>query len=315
MNTLYIIGNGFDCYCHEMKTKYKDFRDYLIELYPDSEEVYGVPLQTLTPDHHGYDFADEDIVAYIVQVLDTCQGDDWSDLESALGADIYEVFEDEFDNIDMNDDDNDIFNSIGKNQENGHTIATIFDKVKELFFDWVNKCLGEISYDEVECKTNYRMILRENLDDSYYINFNYTYTLEKVYGIDADKVWHIHGQVGDCYEKILFGHGNNSLTFDEKSRWGAVDFFDELAEKLRKDTSKVIDENKNKFVALKDVKKIYSSGFSFSDVDMVYIQELCNYINPSTVAWYFNAYDTENNPKYLEKIQELGFKINMENRW
>lgn len=94
-----------------------------------------------------------------------------------------------------------------------------------------------------------------------------------------------------------------------------MDFFDELAEKLRKDTSKVIDENKNKFVALKDVKKIYSSGFSFSDVDMVYIQELCNYINPSTVAWYFNAYDTENNPGYLEKIQELGFKINIENRW
>lgn len=52
----------------------------------------------------------------------------------------------------------------------------------------MNKCLSEISYDEVECKTNYRMILRKNLDDSYYINFNYTHTLEKVYGIDADKV-------------------------------------------------------------------------------------------------------------------------------
>ena len=33
MKTLYIIGNGFDCYGHDMNTKYADFRKFLINKY------------------------------------------------------------------------------------------------------------------------------------------------------------------------------------------------------------------------------------------------------------------------------------------
>ena len=32
MKTLYIIGNGFDCYGHDMNTKYADFRKFLINI-------------------------------------------------------------------------------------------------------------------------------------------------------------------------------------------------------------------------------------------------------------------------------------------
>lgn len=101
----------------------------------------------------------------------------------------------------------------------------------------------------------------------------------------------------------------------EKDLGGATDHFDELAEELRKDTKNVIDHNRNLFKQFKDIKEIYSSGFSFSEVDMIYIHEICKYINPKNVQWYFNEYDANNNPQYIDKIKKLGFKIEYEKDW
>lgn len=51
MKTLYIIGNGFDCYGHDMNTKYADFRKFLINKYPEFNENFGGILEsTLMPD-------------------------------------------------------------------------------------------------------------------------------------------------------------------------------------------------------------------------------------------------------------------------
>ena len=58
IETLFIIGNGFDCYCHKMKTKYSDFREHVLQLYPESKEYTGVPEMTLTLDHHDYAYDD-----------------------------------------------------------------------------------------------------------------------------------------------------------------------------------------------------------------------------------------------------------------
>ena len=88
-----------------------------------------------------------------------------------------------------------------------------------------------------------------------------------------------------------------------------------LAEKLKKNTSQVIANNISRFEKYAGIKRIYSSGFSFSDVDMVYIEKLCEYINPQNVTWYFNTYDAAENSKYLDKIKKLGFDIAVENRW
>ena len=41
-----------------------------------------------------------------------------------------------------------------------------------------------------------------------YINFNYTATLEKVYGISDSSVIHIHGSLRDYTDDPVLGHGN-----------------------------------------------------------------------------------------------------------
>ena len=51
MTNLFIIGNGFDI-SHGMKTKYSDFRNYLIKKYSikqaDLESSYGLIPESIT---------------------------------------------------------------------------------------------------------------------------------------------------------------------------------------------------------------------------------------------------------------------------
>ena len=48
---------------------------------------------------------------------------------------------------------------------------------------------------------------------------------------------------------------------------------------------------------------------------MIYLEEICKYVNPNKVRWYFNMYDWKNNPEYIEKVRKLGFKIRICRRW
>lgn len=307
MSKLFIIGNGFDCYCHEMKTHYKDFRRYILYRYPEIE-YNGVPEKSLTCDHHDYAYQENEIIGYIVQVLDFCQGEEWSNLEFALGEWIYCIFEEEFECIDMEEDDNEIFRKANGNEDTAIKIRDTFVKLKELFYDWVNNQLGSIDYTRIQRRKKFIHILKglpiiDKLlhKNRFYINFNYTFTLEKVYGIKANKVWHIHGKVGDSFDKIYFGHGDDDEIPENNVTWGAECALGDIKQFFRKNTSQVIQNNEKKFQRLRNIKEIYSIGFSFSDVDMVYIDEICKYIRPSKVIWYFNQYDSQNNEEYIDK--------------
>lgn len=324
MHKLFIIGNGFDCYGHfnkekcGMKTKYEDFRKYIVSRYPHAEDYYGVPEENLTIDHHGYDYDDDDIVGYIVQVLDLCQDDKWSSLESCLGNEIFSVFSYEFLDFDVEDKDNEIYRIISANEQMGKAIAYTFSKLKELFQEWVDDELSIIDYSQYAQVKGFKKVLvgcpilnKLRKINRTYINFNYTETLEKVYKIPKDKVFHLHGSVGSA---VCFGHGNTQ-TIEVSGAWGAEDSLNSVRQSLLKDTSTIIADNYSLFASLNDVTEIYSYGFSFSDVDMVYIDEICRHLNPTKVNWFFNTYDTKFNPQYIEKIRAKGFSIKEEHRW
>lgn len=326
MHKLFIIGNGFDCHAHRdkngvgMKTMYKDFKDYILSRYPDIVYNNGVPEQCLTADHHDYDYDDDEVVGFIVQVLDLCQDDNWSTLENSLGKDIYSIFADELSDVDIeNQKDSEISRNIATNENIGFAIKSTFVLLKDLFTDWVTDELQNITYKEYKKRKDIQKVLAGcSLIDMLfqvkrsYINFNYTSTLEKVYGINPRNVFHLHGKAG---EEICFGHGNSDEYFHTYGTWGAEDSLNYVRRYFLKDTSAVICKYARFFKTLKDVNEIYSFGFSFSDVDMIYIDEICKHINPSNVVWYFNKYDSENNKSYLDKIKSKGFSVKIESRW
>lgn len=91
--------------------------------------------------------------------------------------------------------------------------------------------------------------------------------------------------------------------------------FSSLKRLLWKDTRTAIKHSKGFFDRLSKVNKIYSYGFSFSEVDMPYIEEIAKIVVPRQTRWYFNQYDMENNKEYIEMVKKLGFKVRKCKRW
>ena len=151
-------------------------------------------------------------------------------------------------------------------------------------------------------------------EDSIFLTFNYTKTLEDIYKIDAKHVYHIHGVI-DEKDSMAFGHGLgledfNDILERQKPRLGEVRIKNfmtrsllitpkhkELATlkslesivSLRKDVDGCIEKNKSFFDKILDVQRIYVYGFSFSPIDMPYLEKIIRRTKPGThwvISWY-----------------------------
>lgn len=315
MQSLYIIGNGFDSYGHNMPTQYSDFRQYLVNRFPEYQRDYGGTLE-FTVQNDGSELYDmNEVVGAIIRTIDECSKPGWGNLEECLGTDFlcaiaYEnewaFVEPQFDD----DDDNSIFHSVYSNEDLSNSIVGAYEMLMKLFVDWVHHGLGEIDYSNIE-----KLRKKPSFKNSLFLNFNYTRTIEQVYGIKASDICHIHGEVSSRTEGIYFGHGDDEEFegFDEYI--GITDAFSSLKRLLRKDTRTALKHSKGFFDRLSKVNKIYSYGFSFSEVDMPYIEEIAKIVVPRQTRWYFNKYDMENNKEYIEMVKKLGFKVRKCKRW
>ncbi|WMM26039.1 bacteriophage abortive infection AbiH family protein [Tissierella sp. MB52-C2] len=296
MKKLFIIGNGFDV-AHKLPTKYSDFQDYLMENYPEaSDECLVVPESFMMPDGDER-YNDDEVVGFLLKIITETEatGEAWGDLENTLGRlDFDECFDD------WNDDDDD--NKWHKANRNEYTAANISGAVKmikEYFSDWIET----IDIYDTELKIKFYHLIDNNID--LFLTFNYTETLEEIY--EAKNVYHIHGKQGS---KVVFGHGNNMDNYDEymNRNIGSENHLSELQAALKKDTQTVINQNKSLFKELGEVDEIYSYGFSFSDVDIVYIKEICNASPTENIVWYIHDYNSAKFDVLKEKIIDCGFK-------
>ena len=136
-------------------------------------------------------------------------------------------------------------------------------------------------------------------------------TLEKVFYVPQNHICHIHGLQGS---ELIFGHGNDENLMDEfeSSYIGAEFELNSIHKFLRKDTMHAIEMNSNFFDMLSKfyIYEIYSWGFSFSNVDMIYIKKIVELINGGkNCIWYISGYDKwhGNFKKIKNKIKKCGF--------
>ena len=153
-------------------------------------------------------------------------------------------------------------------------------------------------------------------EDSIFLTFNYTKTLEDIYEIDAKRIYHIHGVIDDK-DSMEFGHGLGVEELDNmlKSQEPRIDEVwnknlnrmirlqivtpkhKELAAfstiesivSLKKDVEKCIEKNKRFFNEILDVERIYVYGFSFSSIDMPYLEKIIRRTKTQThwvISWY-----------------------------
>ncbi len=305
MSKLFIIGNGFDL-AHGLPTAYSCFHRYLQETYPDAdEECASVPWATTG--HHGEELYDEDEVAgYLMNLLSRTAEENWSDFEETLGRlDFDEDFEELPEQIDR-DGDRNYFHEAYQNEDLASQLSGCVPQILDLFSEWV----GTIDISKAKPKAAFRKLIDPSQD--LFLNFNYTQTLEEVYGIQ--KICHIHGTLG---EDLMVGHGAESR-FDE-DHWshyigseGGIGF---IQETLRKDTAGALEKHRDFFQKLTSgLSSVYSYGFSYSEVDKVYLKEICRIADTSSVMWYLHNYPLdddrkrhEDHERFIKTLRSCGF--------
>ena len=177
----------------------------------------------------------------------------------------------------------------------------------------------------------YNIALPNNKDlsvftpNSFFINFNYTDTLEKLYKVPCDKVLHIHGQATDPKSQLIIGHSSKTTIDDMCESYGIVkdgnlecsveEFKYLLATEmmlftLRKPTEEVI-EKKLKSIDFQQVSEIAVLGHSLGIVDWPYFKYIKEHLSQS-IHWNFSAYserDREQTHIFAKELQIIDYSI------
>lgn len=291
---LYIIGNGFDIH-HGIPSSYANYRTWILENHIDIYEKI-------------MDFYEEDYEKSFEW---------WSDFENSMG---YFDYREKIENIAFENQPSDeelesmrAIDDMRGAWDAEVEIGGIYDKIKETFHEWINSLPRALSARKVHMDN----------DKAFYINFNYTLTLEKVYNISSDDILHIHGSINN--DDYIIGHGRSYFDvqeeaepyyppYDEKedpSEYGLDVSDDIITENTKKavveqvmDAAKPVTEiiNKNKYLfdRFKEIDKVYIYGFSFSDIDLSYLEEVISSVSPNCkyVISYFSKKDLENATKF-----------------
>lgn len=243
LKTLYIIGNGFDLW-HGLPTSYCKFYEFAKDTLDELEEHY----------------------------LFNPNGDiPWYDFENTLGAFDWKGFYDYHNEIDVQADDFRPSFVYGLEdaltQETDRHVST----VKESFIDWINQI------DEAQATRKMQFN-----DNATFINFNYTSTLQVVYGIEDNDVLHIHGCAKKPHE-LIFGHGEEIIItpeIDENGDSNRTMFSDaESAAKyplhaFKKPVNEIIESMSDYFEQLRDVAEIVVIGHSLNKIDLPYFGQI-----------------------------------------
>ncbi|MDI6414860.1 AbiH family protein [Solobacterium moorei] len=169
-NKLFIIGNGFDL-AHNLPTRFNpDFMNFAQKCEQDN----------------------------FWNLYQTREDNIWSDFENLLGYPDLNNLEEIFDGYAPNylsDRESDRDGIIYQVDLNG--------KLHDALYEFASK--AENCLRNIQSNTFFEQILDS---DGYYINFNYTHTLENIYHISSEQILHIHGEVGKNNLKLGYPQGN-----------------------------------------------------------------------------------------------------------
>ena len=273
MITLYIIGNGFDLY-HCLPTSYTDFYEFGKELLDEIEEFYMLDISSATP---------------------------WSDFENALGKFDWKLFRDAQYHPDPTDDNFEYSELYGALDEQQARADGYVEDIKECYQNWV---------EDMDIQSAKKTLTLE--ENSFFITFNYTLTLQKIYGIDENNILYIHGSV-DKSDDLIFGHGEAMEEEPEYDKYGESNhtiFSDiDAAAKapfyvLKKPVDEVLKRHKSIFDSLKNIQEVFVIGHSINKIDWPYFERISR--NSPDAIWTYCLRDDERMDEELQYI----FKLN-----
>ncbi len=298
-NCLYIIGNGFDIH-HGLRTSYSDFCTYLKINNPEFYQYIDKYIDFDNSNTLWEDFENDLSKLKMDEIL--------SDNSIYLPNILDETFKmGEFNN----------FPDALRQEKDSIVIG-----LRKNFESFLKSVKIPLSVMQRIVKIN---------KDSYFLTFNYTDTLERLYSIDSRQILYIHNSIKDG--NIVFGHGispekfkekallpPNNLNALEKNEWfqknDTWDYsFDVGKENLLeyffetyKHTSELIKNNLSFFQNLNNIKCVFVLGHSLSDNDLPYFKEIIKN-TPSSIKWVLSFYSNKDYLNILNKLPNLGLKF------
>lgn len=286
IENLYLIGNGFDIH-HKIKCRYSDFHEWLYESNPILENR-------------------------LFQVYDLHHGDLWASLETNLGEITTESILEGYVYGPML-----LFISQGNNKpialsmdeytenvsEVGYTLKRLYDDLQVEFTKWILQLEDAIPKYKVKIEKS----------NTLFINFNYTQTLENVYGVQPSNILYIHGCVA-TNEDLIFGHNKTSEKllkewdenkYSEEELATLIEAANEIAV-LYKDVNEIIRKNASFWKKIQNIKRIHVWGLSLSEIDVPYIKHINSIINSKDVSWEFSWYSDSDKKRIVEIITNIG---------
>ena len=192
----------------------------------------------------------------------------------------------------------------------GNRLNNVYSNIISAFRNWINQLpIG-----------NPQMKVRIEMTNSSFLTFNYSDTLETLYGVSPSSILYIHGKV-KSNDALILGHGltyqDLEKEFEKNEKVDGGDYVYQRAKSAalfsvanhRKKVEEIIKKNKKWFDELFDVTQIHIYGHSLNEIDMPYFQKIFDTVNRNNVKLeisYLDEKDYEN----VKKIMEYeGFSI------
>lgn len=285
MNILRIIGNGFDL-AHGIESKYQHFKAFMTgQGAPFEYHNTAGMLESFYPD---FDKIEDEYKL-------------WCDLETELpNIDFQAAYEYCTEDIEREEDHE--IRYIPEMEDAPETfLPPIFGNLYTAFEAWVN---------QIDINVNPIKIPYFN-PDGLFFTFNYTETLERLYGISSSRIKYIHGR-RNSGEELILGHcndvdGDSHLPDNpEIYEYEGYRTVAKVINELRKNVSDIIYRNQNYWPTLSDIDQVVVYGQSLSEVDRPYFLQILQSITPGA-QWLFSIHysDSSQKQKCEAKVNEM----------
>lgn len=299
MKHLYVIGNGFDIH-HGRNTDYQDFYQWLQK----NEEW--------------------DILTIIDKTFGYCDSAWWKHFEQNLAsANTLEIAMEEISEHypDFGSDDFRDADWYEAEIAVEQRLDEAYSLIRETFHRWINQLEGG----------NPGMMVDMELEDSTFLTFNYSDTLESLYKIPCERILYLHGKANTDDELVL-GHGVPLQDLEKKVESPASsltvgnaeedvyyeegdDYVTQRAKdaavsgvyKQRKQVESIILNHEEWFVGLADVTNIHFYGHSFGEVDLPYFRKILSSVNKNSVEIEISDYCGYNKDDIDSFMKSEGF--------
>lgn len=272
MNTLYIIGNGFDLW-HALPTNYERFYDYA----KDKLDVLELYFCIDTPD--------------------------WSDFENSLGTYDWKLLYSDYNYTDATSEDFRPSDAYGLEDELTNQGEHIVQAIRDCFHEWINIIDVTIASKKMQFDDSDRFLnfnYTSTLQVAYRIDDRNVHHIHGRSDTCEDLIFGHLETMEEEPELDINGDSNRSIFTDAESA-AKHPFF-----ALQKPVKNIIEQNQELFQSFSGISSIIVIGHSLNRIDMPYFEEIAKYAIGA--RWRVCCYRKEDEYHHVQQLIARGIQ-------